>query len=848
MFSSHLQEYAFEKYQSRKKYYAPIWEELEHRIGECTPEEAVLMRFLYGTMPVRDAGEYDFDVFLSYVTHAVWLREHMEWCKELPEDVFVHHVMYYRINSEDISECRKFFYDQLKDRIAGMTMEDAVLEINYWCAENAVYESTDMRTASPMTMFRCGKGRCGEESTFAVTAYRSVGIPARQVYTPRWAHCDDNHAWVEVCIHGEWYFLGACEPESVLNKGWFSGPASRGILIHSRTFSDFVSDPKEECIGKEDLLIYYNNTSTYAKTDELYVTVKDSQGRPVEGAFVAMEILNMAEYYPAANLITDEKGQVHITVGLGDIRIRAWKDHLFAEVMASPQENLKVELQLGLSEEQLDWVSDEWESCELTAPEEYVMHPGKETKEQKERNAKRFEEANRMREQRFAAYYLEDRAADYPEEASMLRIAGENFTELFEFLTKDYNPDRKRMLHSLVDKDYKDLKAEILESHLDCEQNGLPEDIYVPYLLCPRVYVEELTPYKQYIRDYFTKEEKEAFVEKPDRIWQYIKEQIQYAPEVDYKTICATPVGCLKMKQGNPLAQRILFVAVCRSLGIPARMDRVTLKPQYWNGADFIVPESFLEDEKCSTEEKAVLQLQVEDGSKWNYFQTWTIGKLEGVKFTTLDYEGTSFQDNQLTLNLDPGIYRLITTLRMPNGNQHASQRVFQLAAGENKTVEMTLWETQVEDMLVDIRLEDFAVQDENGKEFMLSHLTDQKAMILAFLGVGAEPTEHVLNEMLAGVSHWNASGIQMLMILRDPAELKNATLRKVLDTVTGIQIYYDRQEHCEKVAKQMEIDPEKLPVLTVVENGLTGIYACSGYNVGSVDLMMKMIRRKEIE
>lgn len=848
MFSSHLQEYASEKYQSRKKYYAPIWEELERRIGECTLEEAVLMRFLYGTMPVRDAGEYDFDVFLSYVTHAVWLREHMEWCKELPEDVFVHHVMYYRINSEDISECRKFFYDQLKDRIAGMTMEEAVLEINYWCAENAVYESTDMRTASPMTMFRCGKGRCGEESTFAVTAYRSVGIPARQVYTPRWAHCDDNHAWVEVCIHGEWYFLGACEPESVLNKGWFSGPASRGILIHSRTFSDFVSDPKEECIGKEDLLIYYNNTSTYAKTDELYVTVKDSQGRPVEGAFVALEILNMAEYYPAANLITDAKGQVHITVGLGDIRIRAWKDHQFAEVMASPQVNLKVELQLGLSGEQLDWVSDEWESCELTAPEEYVMHPGKETKEQKEKNAKRLEEANRIREQRFAAYYLEDQAADYPEEASMLRIAGENFIELFQFLTKDHNPDRKRMLHSLVDKDYKDLKAEILESHLDCEQNGLPEDIYVLYLLCPRVYVEELTPYKQYIRDYFTKEEKEAFVEKPDRIWQYIKEQIQYAPEVDYKTICATPVGCLKMKQGNPLAQRILFVAVCRSLGIPARMDRVTLKPQYWNGDDFIVPESFLEEEKCSTEEKAVLQLQVEDGSKWNYFQTWTIGKLEGVKFTTLDYEGTPFQDNQLTLNLDPGIYRLITTLRMPNGNQHASQRVFQLAAGENKTVEMTLWETQVEDMLVDIRLEDFAVQDENGKEFMISHLTDQKAMILAFLGVGAEPTEHVLNEMLAGVSHWNASGIQMLMILRDPAELKNATLRKVLDTVTGIQIYYDNQDHCEKVAKQMEIDPEKLPVLTVVENGLTGIYACSGYNVGSVDLMMKMIRRKEIE
>lgn len=45
-------------------------------------------------------------------------------------------------------------------------------------------------------------GRCGEESTFTVAALRSVGIPARQVYTPRWAHTDDNHAWVEAWVNG----------------------------------------------------------------------------------------------------------------------------------------------------------------------------------------------------------------------------------------------------------------------------------------------------------------------------------------------------------------------------------------------------------------------------------------------------------------------------------------------------------------------------------------------------------------------------------------------------------------------------------------------------------------------
>ena len=43
----------------------------------------------------------------------------------------------------------------------------------------------------------------------------AVGIPARQVYTPRWAHTDDNHAWVEAWVDGEWHYLGASEPAPV---------------------------------------------------------------------------------------------------------------------------------------------------------------------------------------------------------------------------------------------------------------------------------------------------------------------------------------------------------------------------------------------------------------------------------------------------------------------------------------------------------------------------------------------------------------------------------------------------------------------------------------------------------
>ncbi|MFR3249742.1 MAG: transglutaminase domain-containing protein [Eisenbergiella sp.] len=348
MVSERLREYAEAHFESRKGYFAPIMTKIEEGLAGCTPDEAALMKFFYGTMPLRDAAEYEFGVFLTYVRHALWLRENVEWCKELPEELFVHHVLYYRINSEDISDCRAFFYEQLKDRIKGLSQKEAVIEINYWCEEHAVYQATDSRTASPMTLFRCGKGRCGEESTFTVTALRSVGLAARQVYTPRWAHCDDNHAWVEVYVDGEWHFLGACEPEEELDRGWFVGPAGRAMLIHSRTFGDFAAGESDEMIGREGLMVYHNHTSNYTKTRLLTIRVKDEAGNPAAGAKVWTGVLNMAEYYPAATIIADEAGEVRITLGLGDVLLHAEKDGFFAEKEVDVLETAEAELVLTL--------------------------------------------------------------------------------------------------------------------------------------------------------------------------------------------------------------------------------------------------------------------------------------------------------------------------------------------------------------------------------------------------------------------------------------------------------------------------------------------------------------------
>ena len=186
-----------------------VHRELERRLAALPPAQALLTSWCYAASPLSDWANYDFSLFCACAAHALLLWERLPAVRALPEQLFLNYVLHPRVNEEELCDCRGAFYAQLEERIRGLSAREAILAINLWNAEQLCYRSTDERTISALGAQRSGFGRCGEESTFAVNALRAAGIPARQVYTPRWAHCDDNHAWVEVFCDGAWHYLGA---------------------------------------------------------------------------------------------------------------------------------------------------------------------------------------------------------------------------------------------------------------------------------------------------------------------------------------------------------------------------------------------------------------------------------------------------------------------------------------------------------------------------------------------------------------------------------------------------------------------------------------------------------------
>ena len=291
---------------------------------KLTADEQEALKFLYAYMPLADVTDYPTSFFADNVRMAFKAREEMPWGKNVPELLFRHFVVPIRVNNEALDNARSVFYNELKDRIKGMSMMDAIIEVNHWCHEKVTYQPSDARTSAPLATLKTATGRCGEESTFAVAALRAVGIPARQVYTPRWAHTDDNHAWVEAWADGKWYFLGACEPEPVLNLGWFNAPASRAMLMHTRAFGDY--NGPEEVMLRTSNFTEINLTSNYAPVASVDFYVKDSEGKPVENARVEFKIYNYAEFFTAVTKYTDANGHTSLSAGIGDLVVWASKD------------------------------------------------------------------------------------------------------------------------------------------------------------------------------------------------------------------------------------------------------------------------------------------------------------------------------------------------------------------------------------------------------------------------------------------------------------------------------------------------------------------------------------------
>lgn len=817
------------------------WKFWQTKGEKPTNEEEEALKFLYAYMPIADITDYTKAYHLNNVRTALRTRKEMPWGNKVPELLFRHFVLPMRVNNEPLDSSRTIFYRELKERVKGLSMKDAILEVNHWCHEKVTYEPSDSRTSSPLQSIRTGRGRCGEESTFTVSALRAIGIPARQVYTPRWAHTDDNHAWVEAWADGKWYFFGACEPEPVLNLGWFNAPASRAMLMHTRAFGDYQGP--EEVMLRTNNFTEINLIDNYGSAARVDFKVIDMEGKPVDDAKVEFKIYNYAEFVTAVSKYTDRQGNTFLSAGKGDMIVWASKDGRFGYTKVSFGKDKNVTIQLAYDEKHIPKEQD----LDIIPPAENAIIPTV-TSAQKAENNKRLAQEDALRNAYIATFPTEESMKNYRFPAAIPYIikARGNWRTIQTFVEKhEGNIDRAlKLLSTLTDKDLRDMPMDILEDNMNATSNEVS----------PRVEYEMiLKPYKKFFAKVFRKDA-QKFRNDPSLLVDWVKKNIKLNPDTRAMQIPQTPISVWESRITDDRGRDIFFVDVARSLGIEAQKDLVTWKLQYKKGKDWVDVDFDTSVQEAAKTGKLILDYSpteyLDDPKYYTHFtiskivygRTWIMNFEEGQ----LDMGGGATWANTFKkgATLDEGTYLLVTGQRMADGSVMAHTQFFTIEPGKTTRQKLDVrQESEGIKVIGSFNSENLIEKD--GKEVSILSQTGRGYYVLGVLGMGQEPTNHALHDIAKMKEKLDKWGRPMVLLFTNQAEKDKFEAQKgefgnlLKNTIFGI----DKDGTVVKeIAKEMKLrNPNQLPIFIIADTFNRVVFLSQGYTIGLGEQLVKV-------
>jgi hypothetical protein len=788
------------------------------------------MDFLYASMPLPDSVDYSREFWEANVRATLKARQEMPWGEKVPEREWKHFVLPLRVNNENLDSARIILYEELKDRVKNLNMYDAVLEVNHWCHEHVTYAPSDSRTKSPLVTMRSATGRCGEESTFTVAALRAVGIPARQVYTPRWAHTDDNHAWVEAWVNGKWYFMGACEPLPVLNMGWFNEPASRGMLMHTKVFGNY--DGPEEVVSRNACYTEINVTSNYAETDTITVKVVDAQGAPLKDAKVDFRLYNYAEFYTLVSKSSDTEGLTWLGCGKGDLLVWASKNGHFGFEKASVGKQDTVTV-----------VVDKDDSYTASLDLDLVPPPSKEsvpelTDTQVRKNKERLQREDSLRNDYMKKTFSKEEG---------LREARQNWQVIKEFQSHKYGWE---VIATLRQKDLCDVTTEVLA---DAADNTLVSDsrLWQQYILAPRISSEMLTPYRQVLGKAFAGMDAAA-------IAQWVRDSISIDNTRNPQKLCMSPIGVFRHRTTDAHSREIFFVAACRSVGIPARIDEVTGKVQVVEqGARGREQEEwqdvlFNSKELPLKEAGGALSLTYNDFAiKENpsYYSQFSLSRLQNGTLTLQEFpEEATWKDTFAQgVRMDAGQYLLVSGTRMADGSVLAHLDFFGLKAGAVQKQTLRLRDNADELRVIgNFNCENYFT-NYKGVHKTLLESNGRGYYVVALIRDNHEPSTHILHECEEAniyLSQWPHLFIMLFPTWEEFQSFRSH--RQDFDRLPDNFIFGVADPETIEAMHIQELThgSQELPILLMGDTFNRVVWFQQGYTIGIVDQIMSVIRQ----
>jgi hypothetical protein len=595
------------------------------------------------------------------------------------------------------------------------------------------------------------------------------------------------------------------------------------------------------------------------------VKVVDSAKKPVQGALVEFGIYNYAEFFPLASPLSDAQGRASLPSGKGDLRIWASKGDLAGTAVFKADENdLLIEIAPYGIEDRITFV-------DVRPPPEPMPVLPEASRDAREANRQRIAEETRVREAYMATFASEgsSKALAYELELDPLQLwpllqkSQGNHAEITKFLRGTPQEGRRwamTLLETISEKDLRDVPAALLQDHLDNsseELDDLPmEDMsrFVPYVLSPRIHNELLTKWRSGIKGLLGATQLAAMRQDPSKVVDFIMSNIKIDASANCYGVPMRPMGVAELKVADPLGRDILFVAICRTVGIPARLEPGTSAPQFFKGSWKTVQWGGQPPASVST---GTVTLTGHIDPKPVYMTHFALARFKDGRFQTLDYYGRPWDFFQDGIALEQGYYCLTTGNRQDDGSVLVRQAYFDIKPGENRVVPLVmrpskqapppLGKVDLSAAMPSIALAKQGKGWEEGRPHSLRSLSGDKGIIIAWLGDG-EPTRHAMGDFERLREPMEKWGGGLALCLDKLPRGEAGQLDKIRDMAQQAQLLLDGNgQILDKIFEAIKRQPtDQLPVIIGVSKSGSVVFFSEGYRIGVGEQVLKAIRRME--
>ena len=472
----------------------------------------------------------------------------------------------------------------------------------------------------------------------------------------------------------------------------------------------------------------------------------------------------------------------------------------------------------------------------------------------------RLAECEKIRADYEEGFVKEDKDSSDPWNRYFVNARG-NRQELEKFrqMTEFTDEDKRLMLDTLRDKDFLDTTAEVLASYLRAAlpyKNNFCTELYQKYLLAPRAGHEKLMGSRSRIASLLS--EKKVFPQDgtvtAKMVWEYVNHSLNTVPDYGTGNWPAEADGCIKCEIITEVSKRVVFVEICRAIGIPARLNPVTGKAEgvYEKNGEICFEAMEKEIQKTDEPEKQVtLTLVNKSDRKLEYWLHMTIARFENDVYQTQNYDDLAIEPGEeKELSLAKGAYRIITTQRQIDGGVSCIASSFVMS--EDRVFELYQAPAKIAEKCHEAELSDATVQQVTaegkmvGDPVLMTSLYQGQKSILVFADPGKEPTEHLFQEILECKEAYKKQGYRVVIALENTDVLKNETLQRVLHAELNLVcVTVKNDAYLYQLHEALHVGDERLPYAVAVNTEGKGLFAFANYNIRTAWTLMEILDAK---